>query len=227
MPGRHRERAEVVGRARVARGDVVGQAAERRLALALPLLAQQSEAAAARSSATRRCRRRCRRRRCWPGRSRRRRWPSAASRRRSGRAAAWRRRTARGPRRRRSGSSKIAGYFPFSSQVMKNGDQSMYGTISSSGKSRRTVGPEERGHGDRRRRTSRCAKRRCDGLGVGDELALRRAGRSASRSFSWMVAVLAVELGARLGPVQAVDDADAPRGVLDVDDRPVIAAGRS
>ena len=35
-------------------------------------------------------------------------------------------------------------------------------------------------------------------------------------------AVLAVELGAGVGAVQAIDDADALGGILDVDDRPVI-----
>ena len=40
MPGRHRERPQVVGEARIARGDVVGQRSERGLAVALPLLPQ-------------------------------------------------------------------------------------------------------------------------------------------------------------------------------------------
>ena len=56
-----------------------------------------------------------------------------ASRRRSARAAPGHRRTARGHAVPSSGSSKIRGYFPFSSHDMKNGDQSMNGTICSSG----------------------------------------------------------------------------------------------
>ena len=62
----------------VDRGDEVGQAAERRLPFALPLLAEHVERGTLRASATRRCRRRCRRRRSWPGRSRRRRGPSSS-----------------------------------------------------------------------------------------------------------------------------------------------------
>src|SRR5258708_6711288 len=44
-----------------------------------------------------------------------------------------------------TGSSKIAGYFPLSSHVWKNGDQSIKGTILSSGKSASTLGPRKAG----------------------------------------------------------------------------------
>ncbi len=42
-------------------------------------------------------------------------------------------------------SDRICGYLPVSSQAMKNGDQSMYGTISFSGKSRSTRVPRNDG----------------------------------------------------------------------------------
>ena len=60
---------------------------------------------------------------------------------RSDRAAPGRRRTACGPSRPTFGSSRICGYLPFSSQVRKNGDQSMYGRSSASGKSFSTLRP--------------------------------------------------------------------------------------
>ena len=109
---------------------------------------------------------------------------------------------------------------------MKNGDQSMYGTISSSGKSREHARAEERRRGDAGVRPVD-GEPALEGLGVGDELALRAAARRLSRSLLLDGPVLAVELGPLLGAVEPVDDADAPRGVLHVDDRPVIAPGRS
>ena len=54
-PGRDGERPQVVGDAGLARGDVVGQRSERRLAVALPLLPQRGEPHPLGRSATRRC----------------------------------------------------------------------------------------------------------------------------------------------------------------------------
>ena len=183
--GRHRERAEVVGPARLDRRDVVGQAAERRSGPRAPTAGGASGTGTARSSATRRCRRRCRRRRSWPGRSRRRRWPSAASRRRSGRAAVWRRRTARGasaPTTRVVEDPRVLALQLPGHEERRPVD--VRDDLGRAGSRARTRGAEER----RARRSATSAQsianRRAQRLGVGDELALRRLRRSASRSCS-------------------------------------------
>ena len=96
---------------------------------------------------------------------------------------------------------------------MKNGDQSMNGTISLQGEvEARRPRAEELGDGDGGSAQS-IAKPPLDGLGVGDELALAAAGERLALLLL-EGSVLAVELGAGLGAVQPVDDADAPRGVL-------------
>ena len=181
---RHGEGAQVVGDAGRARGEVVGQRAERGLAVALPLLPEQRGTASARCPATRRCRPRCRRRRRWPGRSRRRRCAVSRFSATICAAAPGRRRRARGLRGPTLGVVEDLGYFPFSSQVMKNGDQSMNGTISSSGIARRASACP----GTRGRRSAVLVpvdpEAALDGLGVGDELALARWA-NVWRSRSW------------------------------------------
>ena len=68
-------------------------------------------------------------------------------------------------------------------------------------------GAQERGDGDRRL-VPVDAEPALDGLGVGDELALHALAEGVALALL-RGAVLGVELGAGVGPAQAIDDADA------------------
>ncbi len=96
----------------------------------------------------------------------------------------------------------------------------MNGTISSSGIARSVRAPRNEGTaiGDRVPVDPEPA---LDGLGVGDQLALDALAEGVALALL-RGAVLGVELGAGVGAAQAIDDADALGGVLDVDDDPVI-----
>ena len=108
---------------------------------------------------------------------------------------------------------------------MKNGDQSMYGTISLE----REIARACASPGTPERRSSVAAQsmanRRATRLGIGDQLALDGGCANDSRSCSCMARFWRSSSARGLGPAQPIDDADAPRRVLHVDDRPVILRG--
>ena len=111
-----------------------------------------------------------------------------------------------------TGSAKISGYFPLNSQVRKNGDQSMNGTISPSGTSSRTRMPVKLG--EAMGTLAPIGRERVPaGLGERHELAPpalreRHALRSCAARFSL------VDRLALFDADQAIDDADAPRSVF-------------
>ena len=222
---------------RLDRRDVVGQAAEASSAPRAPIAAAASASgSASRRPRRRRCRGRCRRRRCSPGRSRRRAW--ACQRlvaMMSAQQSAAPCRTGRVASLPTCGSLKIAGYLPFSSHAMKNGDQSMYGTMLG----QRKVAQHAACRGTPAWQIGACCP-------VDREAPLARPRRTAPACVRGACVKLRAPFpgprGSRgraqrsLGPHQAVDDADAARGVLDVDhraldsrrdlDRRVLGAGR-
>ena len=130
MPAVTAKRADIIGKPARARRDEIGERHVGAAFAAGKLLAQRMQLRRSACPALRRQKPECRRPRCSPATSRPRRSRGTSARPRSAAASPARRRRGCAPLRRQLGRRESSGYLPLSSQVAKNGVQSMKSTSS-------------------------------------------------------------------------------------------------